>query len=1072
MAFFCSARNFFRQNRRKPRISSSVVTLLLFVASGFTFAQSWQSVAPAGTPPANTNWTNTVFDDQHGTLLVTQDDSAGGSGIYADAVFSFNPTNGAWTKLWVSDAPTTGCPGDSATRPNHRHTYNQVTWDTTRSRMNISSGSCQGALGYDFYSFTHSGTASSGKWAQSASSSPNPGNRQEGAMVYMPNVDRVLMYGGFAGVNGATGADTWEYNPSTNTWTQICSNCAPGARHAHILVYDNASGKVIIFGGQRSYGGADIAQTYIYDPKQPAASRWTAANPSTEAPASSYTCHGYDKKRNRLLIYPTQGHVYSYTTASNKWTDLGITGGPAVNPGTPDGKADTYCGYDSARDYFVFFASPGGAGGPAKTSVINFSGTSAPAPTPTPTPKPTPTPTPAPTPSPTPKPSPTPTPTPAPTPKPSPTPTPTPAPTPSQPAGNGLVAAYAFNEATGTTVHDASGNNNNGTISSAAWSTGGRFGSAISFNGSSSIVTIPDSASLHLSKAVTLEAWISPTSASGEWQNVIFKEMPSDGAFFLYRSGFSAAPVGGLFTTAEYDEAGNTSPTLNTWTHLAFTYDGATAKLYVNGVLNVSQAKTGTIAATTGVLHIGGDTAFGEHFHGLIDEVRVYNRALSATEIQTDMKTAIGSGGVPTPTPTPTPTPSPTPKPSPTPTPTPKPSPTPTPIPTPTPVPSPTPTPTPAPTGTLQVGPGKQFATPCAAFAVAKPGNVVEISSSTSYVGDVCAFTVDNLTIRGVGGARARIDAGGKNSQGKGTWVISGKNTTIENIELSGASVPDQNGAAIRQQGDNLTVRNCYIHDNEDGILTDSSSTSTITIEFSEFAFNGFGDGQSHNLYIGHIGKLIFRYNYSHHARIGHLLKSRAAQNFIMYNRLSDEATGTASYQIDLPNGGKSYVIGNVIEQGPANDNSTLVSYMAEGADPANPNHQLFVVNNTFRNDAGSGTFVSVAAGADAATITNNIFSGPGTLTNQATAIKANNFVGDPSFVNAGSYDYHLNSGSPAINKGANPGADGTFSLMPLFQYVHPACAEGRNTVTTIDIGAYEFGGGTGTPPSGAPCTP
>jgi hypothetical protein len=372
----------------------------------------------------------------------------------------------------------------------------------------------------------------------------------------------------------------------------------------------------------------------------------------------------------------------------------------------------------------------------------------------------------------------------------------------------------------------------------------------------------------------------------------------------------------------------------------------------------------------------------------------------------------------------------------------------------------------------LQVGPGKQFASPCAAFAVAKPGNVVEIDSSVSYVGDVCAWTVDNLTIRGVGGARARIDAGGKNSQGKGTWVISGKNTTIENIELSGASVPDQNGAAIRQQGDNLTVRNCYIHDNEDGILTDSSSTSTITIEYSEFAFNGFGDGQSHNLYIGHIGKLIFQYNYSHHAKIGHLLKSRAAQNFILYNRLSDEATGTASYQIDLPNGGKSYVIGNVIEQGPANDNSTLVSYMAEGADPANPSHQLFVVNNTFRNDAGSGTFIAVPASADAAVIKNNIFSGPGTLTNQTTAIKANNFVGDPGFVNAGSYDYHLNPGSPAIDKGVNPGLDGAFSLLPVFQYVHPSCAEGRNAVGTIDAGAYEVGGGTGQPPAGAPCTP
>ncbi|HST77601.1 MAG TPA: right-handed parallel beta-helix repeat-containing protein, partial [Verrucomicrobiae bacterium] len=202
---------------------------------------------------------------------------------------------------------------------------------------------------------------------------------------------------------------------------------------------------------------------------------------------------------------------------------------------------------------------------------------------------------------------------------------------------------------------------------------------------------------------------------------------------------------------------------------------------------------------------------------------------------------------------------------------------------------------------TLQVGPGKQYAKPCDAIAAASAGDTIEIDSSVVYSGDVCGWTTDNLTIRGVGGGRAHIDAAGLNSQGKGTWVISGKNTVIENIEFSGAAVPDQNGAGIRAQGDNLTIRNCYFHDNQEGILTDASATSTILIEFSEFGHNGFGDGQSHNLYIGNIAKLIFRYNYSHHANVGHLLKSRAAQNVITYNRLSDEATGNSSYQIDLP---------------------------------------------------------------------------------------------------------------------------------------------------------------------------
>lgn len=138
-----------------------------------------------------------------------------------------------------------------------------------------------------------------------------------------------------------------------------------------------------------------------------------------------------------------------------------------------------------------------------------------------------------------------------------------------------------------------------------------------------------------------MEAWINPPASPLGWQAVVFKEMPSDGAYFLYRSGYSAAPVGGVFTTAEHQVLGTSGPPLNAWTHLAFTYDGATERLYVNGVLVTSRAQTGAISASNGVLHIGGDSVWGEHFQGLIDEVRIYNRTLSAAEIQTDMNNPI-----------------------------------------------------------------------------------------------------------------------------------------------------------------------------------------------------------------------------------------------------------------------------------------------------------------------------------------------------------------------------------------------------------------------------------------------
>ncbi len=363
---------------------------------------------------------------------------------------------------------------------------------------------------------------------------------------------------------------------------------------------------------------------------------------------------------------------------------------------------------------------------------------------------------------------------------------------------------------------------------------------------------------------------------------------------------------------------------------------------------------------------------------------------------------------------------------------------------------------------TLQVGPGKTFATPCAALAVAADGDTIQIDP-VLYSGDVCAFSQNNLTIQGVNG-RAHIDANKKSAQNKGIWVPSGSNLLVENIEFSGATSTSKNGAGIRAQGVNWTVRNCYFHDNQDGILESNIAGSNILIEYSEFARNGYRDGMSHNLYIGHSASLTFRFNYSHDSIVGHLLKSRSAVNYVLYNRLTDES-GTGSYEIDLPNGGTSYVIGNLIEQGTNSQNSTIVTYLEEGVNVMNPGMDLYVINNSIVNDLSSGTFVNIGtADTVPAVIKNNIFVGPGTLTNQTGATLANNFSGNPLFVNQAGFDYHLTSGSPAIDAGANPGSANGFSLTPVFEYVHPARGEGRVTTgAAIDIGAYEFGG-AGTP--------
>ncbi|MCU1280093.1 MAG: hypothetical protein JWM53_3639 [bacterium] len=366
---------------------------------------------------------------------------------------------------------------------------------------------------------------------------------------------------------------------------------------------------------------------------------------------------------------------------------------------------------------------------------------------------------------------------------------------------------------------------------------------------------------------------------------------------------------------------------------------------------------------------------------------------------------------------------------------------------------------------TLQVGPGKTYATPCAAFAAAQANDRIEIDAAGTYTGDVCGFTVNGLTIVGVNG-RPKIDGNGTVAGDKAIWVISGNDTTVENVELTGAvaSAASNNGAGIRQEGKNLTVRGSFFHDNQDGILAGDAAGSTITIEGSEFAHNGAGDGQSHNLYINHVDKLVFRWNYSHHAVVGHLLKTRALVSDIRYNRFSDEADGTASYEINVPNAGTTMIVGNVIEQGPMTQNGAIIDY---GSEPTgfNATSDLYVVNNTIVNDRpAGGTFVQIAAMVTTpAVLTNNIFVGGGTITNQATAVQTANYSGTaPMFAAVASYDYHLVAGSPCVDAGHDPGmTTGGVSLLPSLEYVHPAMFEGRTSVGTIDIGAFELGGAT-----------
>lgn len=362
------------------------------------------------------------------------------------------------------------------------------------------------------------------------------------------------------------------------------------------------------------------------------------------------------------------------------------------------------------------------------------------------------------------------------------------------------------------------------------------------------------------------------------------------------------------------------------------------------------------------------------------------------------------------------------------------------------------------PSNVLRVGPGKPYTTVRAAASAASSGDVIEIDAGV-YVDDIVVWRQNDLTLRGVGGrAHMRADSlipytsGSDQQNGMGIWVIRGHRVRVENIEFSGARVPDQNGAGIRAQGQDLTICNSYFHDNENGIL--GGAHGTMLIEYSEFANNGLGEyGRTHNIYINEGDTFIIRHSYSHHANIGHQIKTRARVNHILYNRAMDEANGNSSYAVDVPNGGLTFLIGNLLQQGPNTDNSAIVNYGTEGLSGGRT-HRLYIVNNTVVNDRGAGTFFQVAGGASAEAV-NNLLIGNGSV---GSVTQRNNIqTNDGGLVDRYGFDYRLTSNSPARDAGIDPGQGDGVDLRPVYQYLHPAAREPRPSDGTIDVGAYEL---------------
>jgi hypothetical protein len=249
---------------------------------------------------------------------------------------------------------------------------------------------------------------------------------------------------------------------------------------------------------------------------------------------------------------------------------------------------------------------------------------------------------------------------------------------------------------------------------------------------------------------------------------------------------------------------------------------------------------------------------------------------------------------------------------------------------------------------TLEAGQGKRYAIPSEAIAQAEPGDTVAIYPGQYF--DCAVVTVPHLTIEGMG-APAEVVLTDKTCQGKAILVIEAPYVTVRNLTLTRARVPDENGAGIRMEGGTLTVSGVRFINNQDGILTASGPTWVLSVSDSLFEKNGTCKQYcAHGIYAGGIGLLQVRNSVFRATKEGHHIKSRALSTDITGCTIEDGPDGTASYLIEVPNGGSLTVRGSTLEKGPrATNTSAAIVIGSEGV--SQPTPEIVVENNDFTND-------------------------------------------------------------------------------------------------------------------------
>jgi hypothetical protein len=213
------------------------------------------------------------------------------------------------------------------------------------------------------------------------------------------------------------------------------------------------------------------------------------------------------------------------------------------------------------------------------------------------------------------------------------------------PANSGPAAAWGFNEGSGISAGDASGHNNTATLVNGATFAAGKTGTGLSLDGTNDYLSVANSATTDISgTAFTMSMWMNPTAITGDrvvmgkfWNATMTSPYYQYG---LELSGgqpvFQIGTASGVLTAA----MGSALPA-NQWSNLAITFDGSQVKFYVGGTLVSTKPLSASITARGQQLRIGADNNTQQFFKGIIDDVRIYNRVLSAAEVQTDMNTGL-----------------------------------------------------------------------------------------------------------------------------------------------------------------------------------------------------------------------------------------------------------------------------------------------------------------------------------------------------------------------------------------------------------------------------------------------